>query len=134
MKLLLDTSVCIELTAGNEAMQARLRTFKPSEIGLSAITLMELEKGIALSRREYRKANRKDLEFLTQRFDVLPFDARAAETAARLAVKWERAGIRPGMMDGLIAAHAASLKLYLAYSDGDYNRFKLPRLLFWAKR
>jgi tRNA(fMet)-specific endonuclease VapC len=50
MLYLLDTNIFISLTKGQFPVIAdRVRTFGPGDIGISAITLAELEFGIAKS-------------------------------------------------------------------------------------
>ncbi|MDP2787307.1 MAG: type II toxin-antitoxin system VapC family toxin [Pseudomonadota bacterium] len=134
MIYLLDTSVCIEYTAENRAIMAKVHQHTPKELGISAITLLELERGIFMAAPAFKKSNREFLERFLKQVKVFPFDKKAALHAAPLFAKWERQGCRPGEMDGLIACHSNGLGLKLAYCDGDFQRLKLPRLELWPKR
>ena len=62
----------------------------------------------------------------------MPFDARAAKTAAITFARHKLKNDMAGTFDALIAAHAASLKLPLAYADGDFNRFPGRKMLWPA--
>ncbi len=130
MRLMLDSSVLIEIEHRNATIIARLEAYKPREVAMSAIALIELEVGVVLG--NYRKKNRASLDWLIDKFQVIPFDARAAKCAAITFGKHELKRDRPGSFDALIAAHAASLKLPVAYCDGDFNRFAGRKVLWPA--
>ena len=130
MRLMLDSSVLIEIEHHNANIIARLEAYKPREVAMSAMALVELEVGVALG--NYRKKNRASLDWLIDKFQVVPFDARAAKCAAITFAKHELKRDRPGSFDALIAAHAASLKLPVAYCDGDFNRFAGRKMLWPA--
>ena len=50
IRYLLDTSICIELIRGrSELLLTRLRRRKISSVGISSITMAELEYGVAKS-------------------------------------------------------------------------------------
>lgn len=129
MRLLLDTSVLIEIERNNTAMAGRLLAYKKREIGMSALCLTELEVGVLLGR--FHKRNRANLDALVKQIKVLPFDATAAKAASRLLAAHDLKGDRAQVFDALIAAHANSLKLPVACVDGDFNRFAIKKLS-WA--
>lgn len=131
MRVLLDTSVLIELERETEATALRLRDFRPRDVAMSAITLAELEVGVLLGK--YRKRNRAALDALTKRFKVIAFNDLAAREAAKLIAKQDLKGNRAGMFDSLIAAHANALGVPVAYCDGDFDRFAV-RKLAWLVR
>ena len=120
----------IEIEHRNANIIARLQAYKPREVAMSAMALVELEVGVVLG--NYRKKNRASLDWLIDKFQVVPFDARAAKCAAITFAKHELKRDRPGSFDALIAAHAASLKLPVAYCDGDFNRFAGRKMLWPA--
>lgn len=130
MRLMLDSSVLIEIEHRNANIIARLQAYKPREVAMSAMALVELEVGVVLG--NYRKKNRASLDWLIDKFQVVPFDARAAKCAAITFAKHQLKRDRPGSFDALIAAHAASLKLPVAYCDGDFNRFAGRKMLWPA--
>ena len=120
----------IEIEHRNANIIARLQAYKPREVAMSAMALVELEVGVVLG--NYRKKNRASLDWLIDKFQVVPFDARAAKCAAITFAKHQLKRDRPGSFDALIAAHAASLKLPVAYCDGDFNRFAGRKMLWPA--
>lgn len=130
MRLMLDTSVLIEIEHRNAKVVTRLNAYKPREVGMSAIALIELEVGVVLG--AYRKKNRASLDWLIDKFQVVSFDARAAKSAAVTFSRHKLKNDMAGTFDALIAAHAASLHLPLAYADGDFNRFPGRKMLWPA--
>jgi tRNA(fMet)-specific endonuclease VapC len=120
---LLDTCACIELIRGgrsSELLMARLRRKKVGTVGISAITLAELQYGVARSSAPAR--NRVALvEFLAP-LVVAPFDDAAASAYGRLRAELQRAGRPIGPLDMLIAAHALSLSAVLV--TGNEREFR----------
>lgn len=113
---MLDTNVCIELLRGRApGVLERLRKFEIDEIGISSITLAELQYGVAKSRSPARH------EVLLAEFcaplAILPFDNIAAETYGRVRAALERTGTPIGPLDTLIASHALSLGLTLVTNN-----------------
>jgi tRNA(fMet)-specific endonuclease VapC len=79
MKYLLDTNICIYLINGKfDYLIDRIQSHGIETVGISTITIAELEFGIAKSDIEFRDRNRDALfEFLLP-FSILDFDTRAA--------------------------------------------------------
>ena len=76
---LLDTNICIFLLnqrLGFERIVQHMDGLERKQIGLSAITVAELEFGIAASQRQGDNSSRLD-RFLLE-FEVLPFAREAA--------------------------------------------------------
>lgn len=112
MKLMLDTNVCIYLI--KEHPQSVLEQFAlhpVGDIGVSVITLAELEYGVAKSGRPAR--NREALEQFVSPLEVAPFDRRATAAYGKVRTTLEKKGQPIGSMDLLIAAHAISLEVRL---------------------
>ena len=118
---MLDTSICIDMIRGNApAATSRLRSRAPGEVGLSMITLAELEHGVAKSSDPPGNAAAL-IKFCTA-LEVLPFDDRAASVYGRVRADLERAGKPIGPLDTLIAAHALSLGATLV--TGNVREFR----------
>jgi len=82
---LLDTNICIFLLnqrQGFERVVQRLDGLERRQVGLSAITVAELEFGVAASKRQ--GDNFKRLERFLVDFEVLPFDRDAAKPSGPL--------------------------------------------------
>lgn len=102
MRLLLDTSVVIELRDKNEALTQRVEALQ-AELLLSVVTRIELEGGVVREPAQavYRRAR---LDTILEATPVLDFDARCADAYRRIV---EAAGYsRRKLLDRMIAAQA----------------------------
>jgi tRNA(fMet)-specific endonuclease VapC len=112
MKLMLDTNICIYLIKEHPAsVLDRFIAHPVGDIGVSVITLAELEYGVAKSSQPAR--NRAALEQLASPLEVAAFDRDATAVYGRLRATLEKKGQPIGSMDLLIAAHAISLDVRL---------------------
>lgn len=95
---------------GVGGVEARIRSARPSELGVSAITVAELRFGA-------HKRRSKKLHQLIDRFlapiQELPFDSGAADCYGRIVARLQAEGRPIGMADAMIGAHALSLGLTL---------------------
>jgi tRNA(fMet)-specific endonuclease VapC len=82
----------------------RLLAVPPSDVGLPAIVLYEIEVGIGRSASPERR--RRQLADLVTVVRVLPFGPAEARAAARVRLRLERAGTPIGPLDTLIAGTA----------------------------
>ncbi len=132
MKIMLDTDMCFDLI--RQRPQSALNRFAahvPGDIGLSAITVAELEYGVRKSARPRR--NRQALEQFLSPLQVAAFDRAATRTYGRLRTHLERKGLPIGAMDMLIAAHALSADVSLAASnEREFRRVPDLRVENWA--
>jgi tRNA(fMet)-specific endonuclease VapC len=131
IRFLLDTNVCVELIRGRaDHVFKRLRQHTLDEIGISSITLAELEYGVAKSARPGRNA------MLLAKFcaplAILPWDNAAAEAYGGLRAELERQGKPIGPLDTLIAAHALSLGVTLiTNNEREFRRVAGLRVANW---
>ncbi|MBX5012818.1 type II toxin-antitoxin system VapC family toxin [Rhizobium lentis] len=103
---LVDTNIVSEARRGTPQAVSWLRSVDPLSIHLSALTLGEIMRGIALKQRSDPKAATHLAEWLRKlRRD---HGSRILPVTDQIAVEWGRiAAIRPrGDIDGLIAATA----------------------------
>jgi predicted nucleic acid-binding protein len=117
---LVDTDVISQSAPSKAAASALLAVWMDQHsdrLFLSAITIAEIEDGIAKVRREgaTRKATAlaswlKTLLHLYQS-RVLPFDVSVARVAGKLSDRARSKGHAPGFADAAIAATAATLSL-----------------------
>jgi tRNA(fMet)-specific endonuclease VapC len=95
MRFMLDTNLCIYIIRKKPPqVLERFKTFRFSEIGISAITLSELEYGISKSSRPDQ--NREALvEFLTP-LEIVSFDEKATRFYGEIRALLEkmRFGVR----------------------------------------
>ncbi len=116
MRFLLDTNICIYIIKHKPAqVLAKFQTLNPSDIGVSSITVAELEYGAYKSQRLGQ--NRAALSQFLIPLEVLPFDERATQTYGQIRAELERRGIAIGSMDMLIASQAISLGLILVTNN-----------------
>lgn len=133
MQYLLDTNICIYLIKQKPPkVLARFQTLPPSEIGLSSITVAELEYGVAKSQQPEK--NRSALMQFLIALEIVEFDQAAASAYGAIRSDLERRGLVIGAMDMLIAAHAMSLNVTLVTNN--LREFShIPNLLLenWAE-
>jgi tRNA(fMet)-specific endonuclease VapC len=116
VKWLLDTNVCIAVIRQRpESALRRLRGKQVGQVGLSTITLAELEFGAAKSQQAAR-ARAALREFLLP-LEVVPFDEAAADTYGTVRAAMEKKGRPIGPLDTLIAAHALALGTVLVTNN-----------------
>lgn len=115
-KYLLDTSLCIALIRkASENAVRRLVGHPVTDVAISALTVAELEYGVAKSRQP--KLNREKLDGFLQPLQVLAFDDAAAAVYGDVRAKLEARGELIGPIDMLLAAQALSLELTLVTNN-----------------
>ena len=102
----LDTNTLIYFFKGEGRVADRLLATPRTEVAFPSIVLFELETGIAKSAAPRKR--RAQLDEAARSFEVLPFGAREARTAARLRARLESLGAPIGPYDLLIGATASS--------------------------
>ena len=121
-KFMLDTNICIYLMKHQPPqVRARFAECFIGDVVISAITLAELEFGIACS-GESQARNQAALDALLEDLLVAPFEARAARAYGPLrAANRER---NKDALDKLIASHALSLGVTLVTNnEADFRGF-----------
>ena len=132
MRLMLDTNICIYLIKEHPAsVLDRFADHPVGDIGVSVITLAELEYGISKSSRPAR--NRTALEQFVSPLEVASFDRHATTAYGKLRAVLEKKGQPIGSMDLLIAAHAISLDVRLiTHNVKEFGRVPGLRIEDWA--
>lgn len=116
MRYLLDTNICIYLIKKQpQSMLQKFTTCVVGEIGISAITVAELEYGV--SKSLYQSRNQQALKRFLSPLIVVPFDERAAVVYGEIRAALEKKGTPIGSLDTLIAAHALSLGVTLVTNN-----------------
>lgn len=109
--IVLDTNALIYFFRGQGRVGERLLAASPAEVAVAAVSVYELEVGIAKSSHPAKR--RGQLNELLDTIVVLGFDRAAAQAAAKLRAELERRGRPIGPLDTLIAgtalAHRATL-------------------------
>jgi tRNA(fMet)-specific endonuclease VapC len=116
IQYLLDTNICIYIIKKKPADAIeRLRQSQISEVGISSITLSELEYGVAKSSKP--EQNQIALAQFLAPIEILSYDHEAAQIYGKLRAFLERQGKPIGSLDMLIAAHALSLDCILVTNN-----------------
>jgi tRNA(fMet)-specific endonuclease VapC len=108
---LLDTNVCVAVLRGVRGVQRKLQTLSPDDVGVSSVTIYELQAGVERC-RDPQAEGRKVAIFL-QPLHVLDFDREAAAQAARVRADLVKSGCVIGPYDLLLAGQALSLGIVL---------------------
>lgn len=133
MKVLLDTYICIYIIKQQPASVLKhFIEFQVGDIGISSITLSELQYGVAKS--AHHEKNAKALyDFITP-LEIVSFDEQAAYVYGNIRATLEKAGTPIGSMDMLIAAHAVSLEVPLVTNNTrEFARISDLAILDWTK-
>lgn len=121
MKVMLDTNICIYVVKRKPtSVLQRFAAFPIGDIGISVITLAELEYGASKSSGPDR--NRAALEQFVSPLEIAAFDRQATIVYGKIRALLEKRGRPIGSMDMLIAAHAVSLDARLVTNN--VNEFK----------
>ena len=116
MKVLLDTNICIYLIKRRpQEVRERFERYAVGEVGLSSITVSELQYGVEKSRRV--EQNRAALMQFLLPLVIADFDYESAVVYGRVRAELERLGTPMGPLDTLIAAHALSLDVTLVTNN-----------------
>jgi tRNA(fMet)-specific endonuclease VapC len=116
MNYLLDTNICVLLIRQKTPqVLARLTTLGLDDLGISSITVAELQYGVHKSR--HVEQNQQALDQFLLPLNILSFDSAAALHYGRIRANLERQGLPIGSLDILIAAQALSTKLTLVTNN-----------------
>jgi len=131
MNFLIDTNICIYIM--NERPYEVIQKFKTTEIGqigISSITVSELNYGV--SKSKYQKQNSKRLEEFLAPFEILPYDENASRFYGKIRAQLESDGNIIGPLDMLIAAHALSKDIVLVTNnEKEFKRIKSLKVENW---
>ena len=133
MQYLLDTNICIYLIKQKPPkVLARFSTLALSDIGISSLTVAELEYGVFKSQQQER--NRSALMQFLIPLEIVDFDQAAATLYGSIRSDLESRGLIIGAMDILIAAHALSLGVTLVSNNlREFSRIANLSLENWAE-
>jgi len=133
MIYMLNTNICIYIIKRKPLKVFEiLKQLNIGDVCISAITLAELEHGVAKSQQ--REQNKIALTAFLTPLEILPFSAEAAAMSGKIRAELEKKGQVIGAYDLLIAAHALSEDLILVTNNTrEFNR--VPGLLLqnWAE-
>jgi tRNA(fMet)-specific endonuclease VapC len=116
MKFMLDTNICIYLIKKKpESVLKKFQSIQVGDVGISAITLAELQFGVYHSAAPDRNGDALNAFIIS--LEVAPFDEVAALYYGRIRSYLQAKGVAIGAMDMLIAAHAQSRSVVLVTNN-----------------
>jgi tRNA(fMet)-specific endonuclease VapC len=133
MEYLLDTNICIYIIKKKPILVfERFKHLSVGSIGISTITLAELQFGITKSSNPSKNQEALD-KFLTP-IEIVDFGFYATLEYGRIRAELERKGTPIGPLDTLIASHAKSLDLILVTNnEREFERIDGLKIENWAK-
>lgn len=130
---MLDTDICIYIIRRKPAdVIKRLMKSRISQIGISSITLSELEYGVEKSSNQ--EQNQIALAQFLAPMEILSYGDETAQQYGRLRAFLEKQGTPIGSLDMLIAAHALSINCILVTNNEmEFGRVPNLKIDNWAK-
>ena len=131
IKYLIDTNICIYIMNKRPiGIIHKFKQFDVGEIGVSTITVSELQYGVSKSKN--RRLNKQRIEEFLSPLELLPYDEIAATIYGDIRVQLEKRGEPIGPLDLLIAAHALSRNLVLiSNNEKEFKRVKILKVENW---
>ena len=122
MRYMLDTDICVTLIRQKSPeLRDKIKSFKPETLGISVITLAELQYGVQKGQRQ--KLEQEALMKVLFPFKIVDFNSEAAVTYGHIRAELEKIGQRIGPYDLQIAAHAKTLGVILVTGNvREFNR------------
>lgn len=128
MRFLLNTCAVSDYLRGIDPLVRRIQEANPSDLAISAVTVMELRYG---SRRRRSPRLSAAVEAFVNGITVLAFDADAAQSAGDLRASMEAKGLGITLADCQIAATAMASGRTLVTNDGDLRRVPGLKVVDW---
>lgn len=131
-KYMLDTNICIYLMKHQPPeVRERFAQCFVGDVVISAVTLAELEFGIACSSTATQESNRLALKNLLDDIMVAPFDAQAAKAYGPIRAAYKDRN--RDALDKLIASHAVALGVTLVTNnEADFVSYAGLRVENWV--
>jgi len=110
----------------------RFRQHSPKDVGISVITLFELQYGVEKSR--YRQQSEDALDRFLKPLSIIPLDDASALAAAAIRAQLEKKGTPIGPYDLLIAGLALSSDMILVtHNIKEFQRIPGLSLENWVE-
>lgn len=131
---ILDTNICIYIIKKKPAIVFnRFKELTPGTVGISSITLAEMQYGIDKSAKPIQ--NQEALNQFLLPLEILDFNSSAAIEYGKIRSALETKGTPIGSLDMLIAAHAKSVGSVLVTNNTkEFGRITGLKIENWAKR
>jgi tRNA(fMet)-specific endonuclease VapC len=131
-KYMRDTNICTYLMKHQPPeVRERFAQCFVGDVIISAVTLAELEFGIACASNAAQESNRSALESLLDDIKVAPFDAQAAKAYGPIRAAYKDRN--RDALDKLIASHAVALGVTLVTNnEADFVNYAGLRVENWV--
>lgn len=132
MKVMLDTNMCIYLIRQKPVQVLnKFQSYNLGDIGVSSITVAELQYGVAKSQRQQQ--NQHALTQFLAPLEIADFGESAALKYGQIRAELERLGTPIGANDLLIAGHALSLDVALiTNNEREFSRIPSLSIENWV--
>ena len=132
MKYLIDTHIGIYIMNQHPpGVISKFKKFEVGDIGVSSITVAELQYGV--EKNGPPRMNQGRLDAFLAPFDIVGFDQSAANAYGRIRIQLEMRGLPIGPLDLLIAAQALAGELVLVTNnEKEFKRISGLRVQNWA--
>lgn len=129
---LLDTNICIYVMKQRPPQVLdKFEAVAEQSIGISVITLAELEHGVVKSQAPAR--NRQILEEFLSNMEIFDWEQNAAKVYGQICTNLEQKGMIIGQMDLMIAAHCLSLGRILVTNNlREFERVPSLKIENWV--
>jgi tRNA(fMet)-specific endonuclease VapC len=131
MKVMLDTNTCIAIIKRKPPHTLkRFSNYQIGELGISWVTLAELQFGVAKS--QHVEKNQAALDEFVLPLEVAQLDFNCAQKYGEIRATLEKRGTPIGPLDTMIAAQALALGVTLATNNTrEFSRIKGLSLVDW---
>jgi tRNA(fMet)-specific endonuclease VapC len=132
MEYLLDTNICIYIIKKRPAaVFEKFKNLTIGDVGISSITLAELQYGIEKSSDSEK--NREALEKFLTPVEIIDYGYDATVEYGKIRAELENKGVPIGPLDMLIASHAKSLDVILVTNNvREFERIPGLRIENWT--
>jgi tRNA(fMet)-specific endonuclease VapC len=128
LRYLLDTNTVSTLMRGVPSVAARVAGTPRSDVGVSQVTVAEIEFGLRyLPESRRRTLLRAQWEAIGSELIRLPWDDSVSQVFGERKARLERRGRRMSDFDLAIAAHAMAFGLIIVSADAAFGRLGIPR-------
>jgi len=133
MEYILDTNICIYIIKKRPInVFKKFRSLSVGSIGISSITLAELQFGIMKSSNPEK--NQEALDKFLIPLEIIDFGVNATIEYGKIRAELEKNGTPIGPLDTLIASHAKSLDLILVTNnEREFERIVGLKIENWTK-
>jgi tRNA(fMet)-specific endonuclease VapC len=129
---LLDTNIISYWMRGDPQLINKIKSYSPSDLSLSTITLAEVYYGIEKSPVKKRERRLK-IEYIKSELDIFPFNEQAAKKYGALRAALEKLGKPISERDTQIASIALANRLCIVtHNTKEFGRIAKLKVEDWA--